>query len=271
MLHTLLLHALAVQARKNLYPVSISVGGLPEATTKETSLQPGDSFQHERRDNTTATVDWGTMPNDSIACNTPESNDLPCPAWEGTCFVDGKATPCLTYPLDCYCNLPLQLGCSWNSTNTWFDWMLVEDWFQRQCPSVQPVNFTQIPSCASQCVQDAAFYSGCVTSGRNCFCYQESFFGCGGDCGDSDMNVTYAWYMNECNVTFENAELIVGGNTSLAKGALGTATNNSEIHWYEGIAIATGGLSIVLLVVGWILHPIMRQNIRRRNAKTHAE
>ena len=283
MVHALLLHALTVGAHKNIHPVSLPIQRFPEVTMEPTSHHPLGSLKHQQRDSMNTTVNWATMPtyygftecagvNGSASIGDEFLNfSLPCPIVVGTCSSNETAYPCQTYSLECYCGLPLQLNCSWIYTETWFEWMSVEDWFQQQCPSVQPVNFTQIPSCASQCVQNAAFYSGCITSGRNCFCNQESFFGCDSLCDDSDMDITTDWYAQECNFTLEIAGDIIAGNKSKVKGALATPSVNAGIHWYEGIAIATAGLSTVLLVIGWICNPIIRQEIRRRNEKTHAE
>ena len=272
--HVLLLHAFVVEAYKNLHPILLPTGGLPETTMEATSHQPRSLLEYEQRGNMNTTVNWATMPiRDNCNASSVEGSEfaLPCPVVTGICSSNETIYPCQTYSLECYCSLPLQLNCSWVYCETFFMWMSVEDWFQQQCPLVQPVNFTDIPSCASHCVQNAAFYSGCITSGRNCFCNQESFFGCGGDCDDSDLSTINNWYATECNITLDDAELIVVGNNSNVKGALGTATINTGIHWYEGIAIATAGLSMVLLVIGWICNPIIRQEIRRRNEKTHAE
>ena len=283
MAHLLLLHTLAVGAYKNLSPVLLPAQRLPGTPMEATSHQPRGLFEHEQRNNMNTTVNWATMPscggspgcagvNGSAIPGNDVNFTLPCPIVAGNCSDNGTVYQCPTYELDCYCNLPpLQLLCPWIYCETWFLWMSVEDWFQQQCPSVQPLNFTQIPSCASQCVQNAAFYSGCVTSGRNCFCDQQSFFGCDSGCDDSDMSTIIDWYAQNCSTTYLVAEQIIVGNTSNVKGALGTATVPTGIHWYEGIAIATAGLSMVLLVVGWIYNPIMRQKIRRENEKTHAE
>ena len=256
------------------------------------SLQsPPPNLEHVPRAAAGTTVNWATMPvtyaagvcdtangtvcvtnsahlNDSISSDECLTYDLPCQPVNGTCRApNGTIHACLTYSLDCYCNLRLQLQCAWKFF-TWLDWMYTEDWLQKQCPSIQPVDFSLAPSCASSCLQDKSLKSGCITGGRNCFCFQQSFFNCDMNCKPEDMDGIYSWYAGECDMTLDNATYIVN-NGSITRTIFASAKSGT-IHWYEIVAFLAASTSFVLLVVGWLVDPLMRQRIHNRlNPKRH--
>jgi hypothetical protein len=292
-LRVILVPVVFVEAGRNL-----QMNILPRqnhATAPGTSRPLSQSLEHVPRAAHNATVNWATMPptcmpgvcdtangtfcvtnsaqmNGSLPSEDCVSYSVECQAVKGVCTAsNGTTYPCLTYPLDCYCDIPVQLSCAWWLCS-WLDWMYTEDWLQTQCPSIQPVNFTQAPSCASSCLQDRSFRYGCITGGRNCFCLQRSFFGCDADCKPEDLDSIYNWYSDECNVMLDNATTIV--NSSLAnvsKTAFAIAKKNT-LHWYEIIAFIVASISVLLLIGGWFVDPIMRQIIHRQlNPKRHWE
>lgn len=291
-LRVILVPVIFVEAGRNL-----QMNILPRqnhATTPGTSRPPSQSLEHVPRAAENTTVNWATMPpimpgicdtangtfcvtypaqlNDSFPTESCVSYGVECPIVQGVCTaLNGTTYPCRTYPLDCYCNIPLQLSCTWQFS-TWLEWMYTEDWLQTQCPSIQPVDFTQAPSCASSCLQDRCFSHGCITGGRNCFCSLGSFFGCEANCKPEDLDSIYRWYSHECDVMLDNATAIVNSsNANVSKTAFALA-KKTTIHWYEIIACTVASISVLLLIGGWFVDPIMRQIIHRQlNPKRHWE
>ncbi|MCJ1245172.1 hypothetical protein MMC30_002373 [Trapelia coarctata] len=259
------------------------------------SLQsPRQDLEHVPRAAAGTTVNWATMPstcmpgicdtangtfcitntaetNGSISSNDCVTYDVGCHPVHGLCTAsNGTTYGCLTYTLDCYCDAPLQLACTW-SLCTWLDWMYTEDWLQTQCPFIQPVDFTSAPSCVSSCLQARSFSNGCITGGRNCFCFQKSFFGCDEACQPEDRDSIYSWWADKCGVTMDNATTFVNssiGNPS--RTAFAMAASKNKVHWYEVVAFLAASISVVLLIVGWLVDPLMRQRVHKRlNPKRH--
>ncbi|MCJ1471753.1 hypothetical protein MMC13_000393 [Lambiella insularis] len=265
-----------------------------DITKLSTSPQDHDTVEFMAQAAPNTTVNWDTMPLCQYGiCNevnaqgyfpngtnpqdlTETPNDyynfpINCPIVEGICTSpNGTTHPCQTYDLDCYCGLSMQLTCSWYECS-WFEWMLTEDWLQTQCPSITPVEFSAIPVCASSCVEEKSFSSGCISEGRNCFCEQGSIFGCDTGCDSDDVDAIQSWYVNECNVTTEDAQQIVGSgkiDASTHSTSDSVVETTGKIHWYEDIAVAAAVFSFVLLVVGLVGDPWLRRWAKTMNDRT---
>jgi len=264
-----------------------------DVTTPRSSRSPPQDLEHVPRAAPGTTVNWATMPsncapgvcdtangtycvintdqmNGSISSDDCQNYDLDCRPVQGVCTApNGTTHGCLTYPHECYCNLHLQLICTWFLCN-WLDWMYTEDWLQTQCPSIQPVNLDNAPSCASSCLKERSFSHGCITGGRNCFCLQLSFFGCDSDCNPEDS--LYSWWANECGMTLDEAKSSVNSSMGDPLSTTIATAKSSKVHWYEIVAFVAASISVVLLVVGWLVDPLMRQRVHKRlNPKRHWE
>lgn len=215
------------------------------------------SFEVKKRADPTPTVDLLSMPScaqGNCISDTTVQNCSPIPV---SCPTSASgAENCVTYSLRCYCNAPTPLRCAFKCS--WWNWQLAEDWFTGICPSVKPIDFTGLPSCARDCVADSTFDYGCITATQNCFCSYGSLFGCDLNCKQHDVDKMVSWFMGRCQLPAASA------TAALNNSAIETARNDGPspsikgrpLHWYEIMAIVIAGMTAFALGVG-LMFPLI--------------
>ncbi|KAF1953543.1 hypothetical protein CC80DRAFT_141083 [Byssothecium circinans] len=183
----------------------------------------------------------------------------------GPCGIDTTGCPpdsknCGFYDSKCYCQQTTQLRCAW-SPCSWWNWMLVEDWFFKKCPGAPTVDFDKAPKCAAQCLAEKAIDYGCLTRNTNCFCIHADLFECNYNCHGKDKELLKSWLMDTCKISEARAEAGVTGSGFWEGADPQSGDKNEPIfverkrrkpRWYEGMAFAILGASF-LTVVGFFL------------------
>jgi hypothetical protein len=205
------------------------------------------------------------------ACNSPSSGTIPtCPRVSVPCpahpadligdIADGIDDlfrgGCYTYTVECFCKAPIPLICAWACD--WTGWMYVEDWFSQKCPHTPPVDFSPLPACARDCISDGSFNYGCITQTSSCFCLRANLFNCPAQCSTAaELDQIKHWYANECGYPFTYASMVVNAtagnppntNGSTQSVAVIRSSGESELQWYEVLAIVTICLSVVVAMI----------------------
>jgi len=155
-----------------------------------------------------------------------------CPLVNGICPNDvnasdsgGKSCGMKQYPRDCYCNLKTGLHCAWSCS--WTSWWETENWFAKVClesPALK-LDFSSLPSCARQCLDDAIFEYGCLTQSSNCFCARGDLFKCHEkSCSAGDWIAIENWLRDTCSLDAAKARMALEQGTF----TIGAATSASE-------------------------------------------
>ncbi|KAM7215908.1 hypothetical protein V8F06_008666 [Rhypophila decipiens] len=107
------------------------------------------------------------------------------------------------YSRDCYCKLKTPISCAWRCN--WAGWWQTEDWFAQVCPDTpvtKPVDWSGLPSCARQCLDDNMFQYGCLTQTSNCVCTKGDLFDCHKKCGDgAKWDQISIWLQDTCAIS----------------------------------------------------------------------
>ncbi|KAH7411538.1 hypothetical protein DE146DRAFT_771008 [Phaeosphaeria sp. MPI-PUGE-AT-0046c] len=164
-----------------------------------------------------------------------------CPLVNGPCLnnsdaTDNGGTKCgmKLYTRDCYCNLKTGLHCAWSCS--WTSWWDTEDWYAKLCPQSPALrlDFSGLPKCARQCLDDAIFEYGCLTQSSNCFCARGNLFKCHeNSCSAGDWKKIEDWLQYACDLDATKAKLAVEqgtftiGDETGAGAATATATRVS--------------------------------------------
>jgi len=239
------------------------------------TLQGGNESRHSRSESFKVQIRAAATPTfdlSSMSTYIPEECsfdhvELDCSPVSVSCPTDASsgATDCITYPLDCYCALPIPLACAFWATS-WWDWQHVEDWFTGICPAVMPIDFTGLPSCGRDCVADSSFDWGCITASQNCFCSTNSLFGCDLNCKQEDVDEMVNWFTEQCQAPEEWA--IDALNDTAVEKSSGDAPLPSikgrPLRWYEIMAIIVAGTTFVgigaVLILPGVLVPQAKQD-----------
>ncbi|KAK4228530.1 hypothetical protein QBC38DRAFT_345929, partial [Podospora fimiseda] len=119
--------------------------------------------------------------------------------------TENKAAKCgiNQYQQDCYCNLKTGLSCVWSCS--WEIWWKTEDWLQQTCPpnspATNPLNFSPLPPCAKNCLDDSLFQYGCLTQTSNCFCSRGDLFDCHKKCHkEKKWRQIQEWLQDVCDI-----------------------------------------------------------------------
>ncbi|KIW67956.1 hypothetical protein PV04_03935 [Phialophora macrospora] len=128
--------------------------------------------------------------------------DGPCP--NNTQASDNGGSKCgmKQYTKECYCNLKTGLSCAWSCS--WTVWWDTEDWFAKICPDSPALrlDFSGLPSCARNCLDDASFGYGCLTQSSNCFCSNGDLFGCQDKCStQEEWRQIEQWLQDACDIS----------------------------------------------------------------------
>lgn len=122
------------------------------------------------------------------------------------------------YPRDCYCGLKTGLSCAFSCS--WETWWETEDWFANLCPTspALKLDFSGLPKCARECLDDAIFQFGCLTQTSNCFCSNGDLFGCHEKCySDAEFKQIESWLQDACGIPPATATAaLVSGTFSLS-------------------------------------------------------
>lgn len=200
---------------------------------------------------------------DCAPCKPPPSAIGPCNLDTSQCASDDPN--CGTYDSTCYCQQIDQLDCAWSCE--WWDWMIVEDWFFKQCPQAPTVDFKKAPKCAAACLEEKVIDYGCLTKNSNCFCIHADLFNCNYKCKGKEKDQLKTWLMDSCRVSEAQAQAGVT-SSGFSQGAVDegeayggdrtepifTARKRRKLRWYEGMAIALLIASViaVLWFFGWM-------------------
>ncbi|KAE8445077.1 hypothetical protein EG329_013792 [Mollisiaceae sp. DMI_Dod_QoI] len=147
-----------------------------------------------------------------------------CPLVTGPCandsdssINDGDKCGPSQYHRDCYCSLKTGLYCAWSCS--WTTWWETEDWFAAECPNSAAItmDFSGLPSCARDCINDATFGYGCLTESSNCFCSNGDLFGCHDNCHSAgEWQQIENWLKDTCNISSATAtEALKSGTFTL--------------------------------------------------------
>lgn len=242
-----------------------------------TSYQQQQTFGIHARNSPTptmtvdSTIDFASMPTCALSyCIYPghSASSLPCSTIPAPCPT-GSGNNCSTFDHSCYCNLATPLECAFHPC-PWEDVMLMENWFNKTCPEVDPsINYNFkvnskdefVPSCARQCIQDQVLFYGCTSESKNCFCSHQKLFGCTATCSEADNSTLASWLAATCQITAANAITVVEDddpNQSEEKeGGPKPPHRPRPLHWYEKmsisvLAITAGVLCIVAFVQEWL-------------------
>lgn len=200
-----------------------------------------------------------------------------CPLVDGPCANNSDATDnggdkcgMKQYTRDCYCSLKTGLYCAWSCS--WESWWDTEDWFAELCPDspALKLDFSGLPDCARNCLDDASFEYGCLTQTSNCFCSNGDLFGCHDKCGSSnEWRQIENWLQDACDISPTAAnEALKSGTFALD---IGTATESAKAvatetkgasppklpprkkpTWDEDFIFAVLGLTLLTGVALWI-------------------
>lgn len=196
--------------------------------TKTNLYQCQQTFGIHARDSPTptatfdSTIDFASIPTCALKyCVYPgySASSLPCSTISAPCptGTGSPANNCSTFEHSCYCNLAKPLECAFHPCG-WEDVMLMENWFNKTCPDVDPsisysfkVNSKDelVPSCAQKCIQEQALFYGCTSESKNCFCSHESLFGCTATCSKADNATLASWLAATCQITAADATEVV--------------------------------------------------------------
>jgi hypothetical protein len=159
--------------------------------------------------------------------------DGPCPDDDDNSDNGGQTCGTKQYTRDCYCRLKTGLHCAWSCS--WTDWWDTEDWFARVCagsPAALALDFSPLPDCARDCLDDASFSYGCITGSSNCFCANGDLFGCQDACtSEGEWAMIQGWLQDACEMKPDAARValaegtftISGTGVGFWDGLLGTA------------------------------------------------
>lgn len=197
-----------------------------------------------------------------------------CPLVNGPCTNNSEASDnggsrcgMKQYTRDCYCNLKIGLSCAWSCTcESWWD---TEDWFTKLCPDSPALrlDFSSLPKCARQCLDDASFAYGCLTQSSNCFCTHGDLFGCQNKCSsDEEWARIEDWLKDACSLDVPTARLALEqGYFSLTE--LGATAPSGEeakkavpppprprkpLTWDEDFILAVLALTITVGLGLWV-------------------
>ncbi|CAI4213580.1 unnamed protein product [Parascedosporium putredinis] len=147
----------------------------------------------------------------------PDRPDDPpdlCPLVDGSCPDNEDAshnggTKCgmKQYERECYCNLKTGLVCAWSCP--WDLWWETEDWFAKLCPEspALKVDYSGLPDCARDCIDDTTFSYGCITQSVNCFCADGDLHDCHNSCSsDEEWAQIEEWLQNTCDMDADEAK-----------------------------------------------------------------
>jgi hypothetical protein len=195
---------------------------------------------------------------------------------------------CRSIPRSCFCALPDPLRCVWQASpgNEWTDpcRLQAEDWLDSVCNSqssksknqtpgqaqpdafaVQKLSFDgsdkTVPKCLRKCLQESVFNRGCFTYKRNCFCSSQHLFDCQGKCKTKEKGEVIEWYSGVCLLSKDTAAAVVNARVEVQP------SRHIHIAWYEGLAIAVLGLSIIVIVV----HVVWFRNNRLKKLQEKKE
>ncbi|KAM7191961.1 hypothetical protein V8F20_009085 [Naviculisporaceae sp. PSN 640] len=207
-------------------------------------------------------------------------SDLPgCPVVKSTtCPDDENASDNMTggqpkcgiwqYNRDCYCNLKTPISCAWRCN--WEGWWETEDWFANVCgpsaPAAKQVDWSSLPSCARQCLDDSTFQYGCLTQTSNCVCTKGDLFDCHKKCGDqAEWDAIAAWLRDTCAISQAAAsEALKTGQFALYEDGSGNAGADGDresppplpgrepLRWDEIFVLCAAGLVGVTVIVLWV-------------------
>lgn len=219
----------------------------------------------------TSTVDFASIPTCALTeCIYPASSatPLPCSSIPAPC-PSGIGTNCSTFDRSCYCNLATPLECAFHPC-PWKDVMLMENWFNKTCPEVDPsIRYSfqvkskkvLVPSCARHCIHEQVISYGCTSESKNCFCSHSSLFGCTATCSKAENATIASWLAATCQVTVESATDTVAddqlGNSEAKAGGPSPPQRPKPLRWYEKLGVAvfcttTGVLLLVAVVKEWL-------------------
>ncbi|KAF2679275.1 hypothetical protein K458DRAFT_435142 [Lentithecium fluviatile CBS 122367] len=152
--------------------------------------------------------------------------DGPCPDNSDASDNGGSTCGMKQYTRDCYCNLKTGLRCAWSCS--WTSWWDTEDWFASLCPDspALKLDFSGLPNCARQCLDDAIFEYGCLTQSSNCFCARGDLFGCHEkSCSAGDWVQIENWLRDACSLDAEKAKMALEQGTF----TIGDETDADEV------------------------------------------
>jgi hypothetical protein len=204
-----------------------------------------------------------------------------CPLVSGPCpnnsqASDNGGSKCghWQYEKDCYCNLKAGLSCAWSCS--WTNWWLTEDWFARVCPDspALKLDFSGLPKCARECLDDASFNYGCLTQTSNCFCSHGDLFGCQDHCHtDQEWRQISQWLQGACGIGAAKA------NSALQQGYFYLSSepavsvvrekgppppvSKKPLTWGEKFILAVVSLTVVVGLGIWIFHCTASRKLKR--------
>ncbi|SPO06819.1 uncharacterized protein DNG_09513 [Cephalotrichum gorgonifer] len=163
--------------------------------------------------------------------------DGPCPDNDDNSENGGRVCGTKQYARDCYCSLKTSLSCAWSCS--WSDWWDTEDWFADRCagsPAAQPLDFSPLPNCARDCIDDASFAYGCITGSTNCFCANGDLFECQNACSsEAEWVKIQEWLEDACEMepdaaraALEEGTFTIGLPAPTSGTAVPTGTEGAE-------------------------------------------
>jgi hypothetical protein len=226
-------------------------------------------------------------------CVVDNSSTLPCPTLTTPCQLlttasattDQSAEPpatkiaddslCTTVPISCYCDLPNPLQCAWDPCRNGMDpreWLHAEDWFNATCPNAASIPFhdlndkEMLPECASQCLQNAAFDSGCIIEKTICFCPPRSLFGCAAACNAAENTTIANWYSSACAVSLAEATAALQ-RVYTAQPVISANEPWVGFKWYEILVLVV----LSLIVLAGLVYLSLRETLRKRHQQHVAQ
>lgn len=220
---------------------------------------------YPREEALTITIDFASLPTCAAnACVTQGSwaTPLPCSTIPSPC-PSSTSSDCLTFDQSCFCTLAAPLKCAFHPCS-WSDWMLMENWFNKTCPKINPSidygfktnsseNLT-VPKCAKNCIHQQVISYGCTSESLNCFCSHLSLFGCRATCNGAENSTIASWLAVTCQLSGDSAIDIVAddqlGNSEAKAGGPSPPQRPKPLDWYEllGIIVFSTTTGVVMLI-----------------------
>jgi hypothetical protein len=163
-----------------------------------------------------------------------------------------------------------------------------EDWFASVCPgapATKPIDFSRLPACARECLDDAVFQYGCLTQTSNCFCANGNLFDCHNKCGDGEEWRRIAeWLQDVCAMT-ENAAMealksgtfsVVGFDIHELEGAEAKASppplpSRKPLRWDEIFVLTAASLVGLVGLACWIYDCWARRSSSKVSRLSHQD